>query len=152
MTTDINCKRLLNNSISPPFKLLIEACWLYWCYPLINDWIGNFHRGTMNNIYRLISSLPLFVFWLCTVSENKYSLICSTFTGTFHLISFFSFFMSFYGVRLLACIAELFTRFVVNLELIASLYIDVIHCPPMKVADSVIDQWVTPIQPACLDQ
>ena len=45
-------------------------------------------------------------YWLCTVSENKYSLICSTFTGTlnqlhcillfiFHLISFFSFFMSF---------------------------------------------------------
>ena len=49
---------------------------------------------------------PLFVFLLCTVSEKKYSLICSTFKGTlnqlhfillfiFHLISFFCFLMSF---------------------------------------------------------
>ena len=56
-----------------------------------------------------------FFFLLFIVSEKKYSLICFTFTGTlnqlhfillfiFHLISFFSFFMSFYGVRLLACL------------------------------------------------
>ena len=59
-----------------------------------------------------LNSLPLFCFfWLCTVSENKYSLICFTFTGTLnqhyfilfiHLSSHFIF--QFLHVVLLACL------------------------------------------------
>ena len=53
--------------------------------------------------YLGLSFLHHFLFFrICTVSENKYSLICFTFTGTlnqlhfilvfiFHIISFFSF-------------------------------------------------------------
>ena len=75
-----------------------------------NPCFAEFSR-VLNLAYFITATFSLH--WLCTVSENKYSLLCLTFIGTLKQLHFMLLFIHFIfqflhvvlnGVRLLACI------------------------------------------------
>ena len=74
--------------------------WIRWystCDKNIGNYIGKLCLSLHDAYFNLILTLAYFItatfcfYWLCTVSENKYSLICSTFTGTLNQLHFILF-------------------------------------------------------------
>ena len=96
----------------------------------VNMYVGKYLKLTLTLTFGRISPVltlayfitaTFFFFWLCTVSENKYSLICSTFTGTLNQLHFIlfihlssQFFFQFLHVVLMEYACLLACRFTIS--------------------------------------
>ena len=103
---------LFYGEVAPVARSLCQWCTIWTGLFRSNLHVVIIRINIVKSFWLFVASLKRYLTWCYdltyllsskeTVSENKYSLICYTFTGTlnqlhfiFHLISFFSFFMSF---------------------------------------------------------